>query len=154
MTSRFRVSLVAVFLGILTLLGLNLFVFGPLVGSRVGEGAGNALFIGLRVLALVGFGFLARGVYGRGRWDAIRLGTLLEFFDHVVFRGVMLVLDHQKNPAAWIIDGQPVSIGTALFNVLFSFVVFFPAVFIITFVGSELGVAWAARRAGASQRRR
>jgi hypothetical protein len=146
--SRPRVSLAVVFFGILLLLGLNLFVLGPWVAGIGGEVAGNILFVVLRIAALAGFGFLARGIYGRGRWDAIRLGTMLEFMDHTLFRGAMLAWDYRQNPSAWVHDGQAVSLGSALFNLLMSFVVFFPAIFLLVFVGGELGNAWRAKRGG------
>jgi hypothetical protein len=126
----------------LAILAVNLFLLGPYLVARHGELLANLGFIAVRVGVLVGFAFWAGYAQGRGRWEVIRLGSLLEFFDHVLFKALALYLDFRTNPAPWV----GVTAGQVAMGILFSFIVFFPAILILSLVGAELGRAWRARR--------
>lgn len=130
-----RLTLLPAFVLALLVLALNTFVLGPWMMSQAGVGAANLTFILVRIATLAGFAFwLAYGL-GKTRWPAIRLGSLVGFFDQVVFKSLALGIDYRQNPAAW----EGASAGTVLFGLSFSFILFFPAILVICLIGAEVG---------------
>lgn len=129
----------------LALLGLNFFVIGPIL-MKTSEVTANLAFIGIRVGVVFAFAFAAGYLYGRPRWDTIRLGTLLVFVDHVAFRGLGMLLHYKSHPEAYI----GVEKSALLMSLGLPFVVAFPVIVILCLAGGELGRGLRAKRSPAA----
>lgn len=129
-----RLSISRLFALAFIILALNFFVLGPVL-LRVNEIAANVSFILIRVAVLIGFSFTLSFLHGRGRWEIVRLASILEFFDHVVFRGIMMAVDYRTNPVAWF----GTEFSQVFMSVAFPFVVFSPAILVLSLIGGEAG---------------
>jgi hypothetical protein len=130
-----RLSLFQGFAVGVLLLALNLYGVGPLVLERFGLVWGNGLFIAIRILVLLGFSAWVAARHGKTRMATVRYGTLLAFVDQIVLKGLLIAHDYWVNTA----DYTQGLLGSMIFQLFLSFVVFFPLLFILSLVGYEIG---------------
>ncbi len=124
-----------------TTLALNTYVIGRLILPH-SEIAANTVFILVRVGTLLGFSFALAYWLGRGRWEIVRLGALLEFLDRGIFGGSLILNDYFTNKAAWL----GASVVQPLFVIGWSFMIISPVFIILCLLGSVAGQDLAARR--------
>jgi len=141
-----KLSLGAFFGLCLAVLALNFFVIGPAL-LKSSELAGNLTFILVRLGVILAFAFVAGRFYGRARWDTIRLGSLLEFFDHVVYRSIAFALDYRSNPGSYL----GVEKSQMVMAVAFPFMIAFPIIVILCLVAGEVGRGLRARAANGTK---
>lgn len=142
------ISVGTVLVAALAILALNIFWLSPLLNRAQGVGVANAVYILTRIAVLIGIGFCAARFLRKNRFQTISLAAFVEFVDQVGFRTLALHFETQKDPAAW----QGVSTWGALYGTMMSFILFFPIIFILTFLGSELGLHRLRQRSDASRR--
>ncbi|MBY0469521.1 hypothetical protein K2X30_00020 [bacterium] len=120
----------------ISLLGLNLFFIGPALSRVLGVMPGNIAFVVIRVATLIAVTAVLSGVHKRNRFQTISAGAFIEFFDHVVFRGFFWAMDMRAHPEVWGKVG-PMEFAMGLLS---GFVLFFPLILLLSFLGSELGL--------------
>jgi len=117
----------------LGILGLNLFVVGPWVSSQLGEGAGNILYVILRVAVIIGLSFFLVHRVGKGRFQAMTLTAVLMLMDQVGFKALWLKQQMMAQPDLW----KDVDFSSAVFGLLMSYVFFVPMVLLFAWIGAE-----------------
>ena len=124
-------------------LAANLFLIGPVVSARISEVAGNAAFIIIRVVTLLGFAALLAALHGKTRLQIIGLTLLLELVDQGIFKTILLLYSWRMQPTQW----EGLSLDGMIFGNFMSYLVFLPAILILSFVGAEIGHALRNRKA-------
>lgn len=115
---------------------LNLTLVGPALARLEGEGAGNAGYVVLRVLVILGFAYGMTGFLGRDRFRAIAWVSLVELLTQVPIKGLYIHQLAQRDPGTW---GHP-ELGSLTVGLGMGYAVFFPLVFGLAYVGAELGL--------------
>ena len=125
----------------IAILALNTYVIGQLIMPH-SEMVANSVFILIRVSTLLGFSFALSYWLGRGRWEVVRLGALLEFMDRGVFGGSLILHDYFTNKAAWM----GATVAQPLFIIGWSFMIISPVFIVLCLLGNLAGEDLAARR--------
>ena len=121
--------------GILVLFALNLFVLEPIVTREVGPRAAQFVYIGIRILGLVGLAYGLAKNAKRNRFQTISTVLLIGFIDQVFLKGIWIKQDMAVHPADW--DGfEPVN-SVIFLNMAMGYLFFIPVVLILAFVGME-----------------
>lgn len=120
----------------LGILELGLFVVGPALQNGVSPAAGNAFYIVLRLVTILGFSFVCVRKHKRSFYGALSMTGFLLFLDQVVFKSLWLVHEIKKNPAAW----EGIDPKSAVYNSAFSYIVSLPIILLLAFLGALLAL--------------
>jgi hypothetical protein len=125
-------------------LGVNFWVILPSFTANQGDTAGNALYIGSRVLTFL---LLALGISLRAGTPRMRSMTALAavaFVDQVLFKVLYFWIDHRANPQNWV----GYDLNGHFMATLVSYILFCPVILLLGSGASLLG-NWIVRKWGA-----
>ena len=118
----------------LATLATSVFWAAPALVRLSGQFAGNAFYGVVRVAVLVAFGFVAARYHRKSKFQIIGMTAAIEAVDQVIFKGMLLYSDYRGHPEGWSESG----FGPAVFSLFAGFMIFFPMIVILAWVGAEL----------------
>lgn len=120
---------VSLSLGAVLLLAFNLFVMTPMLIQSWSQGGASFLYLAVRVLVFIGLAFGLTRFGMRTRYQTISTVMLIALIDQVVFKALTLMSDLPEG----------ITFGTMIIGIGTGFMFFSPVVFILGFLGVELG---------------
>jgi hypothetical protein len=120
-------------------LGLNFWFFLPQFTATYGDTAGNALYIGSRILTFVLLALVISLRAGTPRFRALSALAAVAFTDQVLFKVLYFWLDRQAHPETW----TGYDFNGHLMATLMSFILFCPVVLLLGAGGAMAGAALA-----------
>jgi hypothetical protein len=120
----------------LAVLASGLAFVGPVAQGSMSPELANALYVALRVLVMLAFSFIAVRRFHKNMYHALSFTGLLIFIDHVGVRSLWLAWQYRQNPASW----EGAGLFAVLYNNAFAYIVFLPAIMMVSFVGASIGL--------------
>jgi hypothetical protein len=120
----------------LAVLASGLAFVSPAAQSYVSPQLANLIFVLLRILVMLAFSFIAVRRFHKNIYHALSFTGLLIFVDHIGVHSLWLTWQYRQNPASWDNAG----VMTVLYNNAFAYIVFLPAIMMVSFLGASIGL--------------
>ena len=115
----------------------NLFWMTPFFAQKLSVGASSFIYLTLRVVTFIAFGFALTRFAKRTRYQTLSTVMLVALLDQVVIKAIQIQMDQKANPEIWAqmdVSTQAIWVGLGT-----GFLFFAPVVLVLGFLGVELG---------------
>lgn len=119
----------------LAVLASGLAFVGPVAQGTFSPETANVIFVLLRIAVMLAFSFIAVRRFQKNTYHALSFTGLLIFVDHIGVHSLWLAWQFRQNPGNW----QGLDLMTILYNNAFAYIVFLPAIMMISFLGASAG---------------